>query len=408
MRFFDKAASVSGLPGACVEGKGMSVATTEIQLSNWVEDLRRKNPLDHVGRSASQLAAMARDGMDAGESRCTQCGERLHVCDGDTMPPYLAHACTVSESRCPGSYETLWHLAAKRAAARIAGWSSEVPYEACGCKYKADAMHVSSGRVFEAVHSLSRDYADKHLNTMRSGRDVTWLFDASARFSRPMPENMAGRYPRWVLKFDPGYAASGQLVAVGLLRKRARLLVQQIGRDSCFIYFCGHCFRCMRCDETEDLWELADYSCVASQVVYGSGGLNFEIVHARAAGQWIDATGDLDTSDFGPNPGSITRRVVECEQLMSLRRGQLEARRSGDREHAERFAASRMLPPDEWPGVLVNMPARCGCGSDYGVDVPIHSGQSTRRDCAQCMKFLCFTKWYGKDMEATDGPNPQH
>ena len=381
----------------------MSLATVDRYSSSWVEDIRRKNPLDHLGRSASQLVAMAIDGVDAGESRCTQCGEQLHVCDGDLVAPYLSHACTDSESRCPGSYETLWHLAAKRAASRIEGWASEVSYAACGCKYKADAMHGESGRVFEAVHSLSRDYAQQHINTMKSGRDVTWLFDASAKFARPLPEVAVGMYPRWILRFDLEYAKSGQAVAVGVLRKRARLIVQEIGASSCYLYFCGHCFQCMKCDEDCDFWELADESSVASQVVYGLHGLNFEIIHSRAAGQWIDAQGEIDTGDFGPSPDRMLKKVVECGYLLSLRKEQSCGDCSPGRDQPGRSLASRMLPPDEWPGILVNLPAPCRCGSRHGVDVPIHWGDSTRRDCAQCMKFLCFTKWQRQVMEDADG-----
>lgn len=381
----------------------MTVAeiASELPLSSWTEDIRRKNPLDHLGRSASVLACMARDGVDAGESLCTQCGKSLHVCDGDMVAPYLAHACSESESRCPGSYETLWHLAAKRAAARMDGWKSEVAYIASGCKYKADAMHLDSGRVFEAVHSLSRDYVEKHRNTMRSGRDVTWLFDASASFARPLTDLAACGYPSWAMKFDIDYANAGQLVAAGIFRKRARLLIQEIGRESCFIYFCGHCFRCIKCDEDGDLWELAKDSCTAAKVVYGFGGLNFEVVHSRAAGHWIDAVGDLDTGDFDAHPDRVLKKVVELGLLLSIRRSHDDGEPSRRGVNGGRHNASKILPPEEWPGVLVNLTEPCSCGSFHGVDVQIHCGRSTRRDCARCMKFLLFSRWYNTDNVAT-------
>ena len=41
----------------------------------------------------------------------------------------------------------------------------------------------------------------------------------------------------------------------------------------------------------------------------------------------------------------------------------------------------------------------CRCGSDRYRDVPIHAGQSVRRDCARCGRFLDFPKWY----ESTNG-----
>ncbi|MGD9721416.1 MAG: hypothetical protein AB7O59_09425 [Pirellulales bacterium] len=39
----------------------------------------------------------------------------------------------------------------------------------------------------------------------------------------------------------------------------------------------------------------------------------------------------------------------------------------------------------------------CRCGSTTWLDVPIHDGQSTRRDCARCGRFIDFSRWYGRD-----------
>lgn len=39
----------------------------------------------------------------------------------------------------------------------------------------------------------------------------------------------------------------------------------------------------------------------------------------------------------------------------------------------------------------------CKCGSTSWRDVPIHDGQSTRRDCGRCGRFLDFPIWYGKN-----------
>ena len=38
------------------------------------------------------------------------------------------------------------------------------------------------------------------------------------------------------------------------------------------------------------------------------------------------------------------------------------------------------------------------CGYLGVVDVPIHDGRSTRRDCARCHRFRCFSKWYGRNL----------
>lgn len=38
----------------------------------------------------------------------------------------------------------------------------------------------------------------------------------------------------------------------------------------------------------------------------------------------------------------------------------------------------------------------CRCGSTTWRDVPIHGGQSIRRDCGQCQRFIEFPVWYGQ------------
>jgi len=39
--------------------------------------------------------------------------------------------------------------------------------------------------------------------------------------------------------------------------------------------------------------------------------------------------------------------------------------------------------------------AVCRCGSTTWRDIPIHDGQSIRRDCGRCGRFLDFAVWYG-------------
>jgi len=41
--------------------------------------------------------------------------------------------------------------------------------------------------------------------------------------------------------------------------------------------------------------------------------------------------------------------------------------------------------------------AVCRCGSTTWRDVPIHGGQSVRRDCGRCGRFLDFSAWCDKD-----------
>jgi len=55
-------------------------------------------------------------------------------------------------------------------------------------------------------------------------------------------------------------------------------------------------------------------------------------------------------------------------------------------------------PPaaDTRPFPRGNTPPVCRCGSCRTRDVPIHNGQSIRRDCAECGRFLAFIQWYGR------------
>lgn len=39
----------------------------------------------------------------------------------------------------------------------------------------------------------------------------------------------------------------------------------------------------------------------------------------------------------------------------------------------------------------------CRCGSTTWREVAIHDGQSTRRDCARCGRFIDFSRWYDAD-----------
>lgn len=57
--------------------------------------------------------------------------------------------------------------------------------------------------------------------------------------------------------------------------------------------------------------------------------------------------------------------------------------------------------------IEITLEKRCTCKSDQAYDTPIHGGQSTRRDCAWCGKFLDFPKWYGKEdvAEVIDEPS---
>jgi hypothetical protein len=54
-----------------------------------------------------------------------------------------------------------------------------------------------------------------------------------------------------------------------------------------------------------------------------------------------------------------------------------------------------VFPFGEWLGTP-KVAGGCICGSRETVDVAIHNGRSTRRDCARCGRFLAFTVWHGE------------
>jgi hypothetical protein len=57
-----------------------------------------------------------------------------------------------------------------------------------------------------------------------------------------------------------------------------------------------------------------------------------------------------------------------------------------------------LTDPDGWPGsrppAAKPAPGTCDrCGSDQHKDFPIHGGQSIRRDCAKCGRFISWPNW---------------
>lgn len=71
---------------------------------------------------------------------------------------------------------------------------------------------------------------------------------------------------------------------------------------------------------------------------------------------------------------------------------------------AELLALLRPAPeaPLSLPVVTSEAPSKptkpiCRCRSTTWRDMPIHGGESIRRDCGHCGRFLDFPVWYGKD-----------
>ena len=54
------------------------------------------------------------------------------------------------------------------------------------------------------------------------------------------------------------------------------------------------------------------------------------------------------------------------------------------------------IEPQPMPTIKPTAKPVCRCGSTTWRDVPIHNGQSVRRDCGRCGRFFDFPLWYGK------------
>ncbi len=90
-----------------------------------------------------------------------------------------------------------------------------------------------------------------------------------------------------------------------------------------------------------------------------------------------------------PSPGALTHELVE----------RIKAGKAAILD----ILATPELPrlvfgPDGWPVDTIDPTDRkavCRCGSTGYRDIPIHKGQSLRRDCAKCGRFIRFEVWYG-------------
>jgi TubC N-terminal docking domain len=73
-------------------------------------------------------------------------------------------------------------------------------------------------------------------------------------------------------------------------------------------------------------------------------------------------------------------------------------------ELADRLRQRSDVNPTRVGATATLSTSACQCGSTTWRDVPIHNGQSVRRDCGRCGRFVNFPIWHGTNT----GHNDQH
>jgi hypothetical protein len=109
-------------------------------------------------------------------------------------------------------------------------------------------------------------------------------------------------------------------------------------------------------------------------------------------------------------PDLLGRLKAHKAELLAILRGETGDPGLNPEPHTAPAGMVGGLIDDDDPfGPRLKIPQRdtgpepvCRCGSTTWRDIPIHDGQSTRRDCARCRRFIGFTRWYGNDL--TDCP----
>lgn len=111
------------------------------------------------------------------------------------------------------------------------------------------------------------------------------------------------------------------------------------------------------------------------------------LVEARAAGLAVHVEGDKLVIRGPRRAEALALRLLEHKAVI--------------------MAALRGEQASTWPPPWVRKQLETGrqaspstnpvcprCGSSEHIDIQIHNGGSTRRDCARCGKFIDFPVWY--------------
>jgi len=110
------------------------------------------------------------------ESLCPDCREPLIAKMGEIVIWHWAHKAYAS---C-WNVETLWHICWKMVYMEMPGWEIEYPIEIDGKSYRLDAYNPATKQAREFVHSLSKDYQNKHFDMLDSDYSPLWIWDGDA------------------------------------------------------------------------------------------------------------------------------------------------------------------------------------------------------------------------------------
>jgi len=133
--------------------------------------------------------------------------------------------------------------------------------------------------------------------------------------------------------------------------------------------------------------------------------LAHEIIdHLRGRGVVLAARGDKLRFHPAHAVGEQLRATLEThkrEILAELRRRTLAKLESDIQAELQREAlaveSSPVAPVNGGDLTRTAQPV-CRCGSSTWRDTLIHAGQSSRRDCAECWRFVGFPVWYGEPL----------
>jgi hypothetical protein len=108
-------------------------------------------------------------------------------------------------------------------------------------------------------------------------------------------------------------------------------------------------------------------------------------------------------ADVHDDPGPIddpTPEINQADAAAVFPPDVMEGSRAAEVRWGYEPAPARPVATSDAPAKPTT--AGCRCGSTIWRDVPIHGGQSVRRDCGGCGRFLDFAVWYGKDALRTE------